>query len=92
MLDMFDHAKVEPEEIYKKVKSIASNDVDGIFVACTQLRALEVLEMLEQDIGLPVYSAVQASAWNAFKILGISLPSIRVGKKGVNVFLIEPQD
>ena len=27
--------------------------------------------MLEQDIGLPVYSAVQASAWNAFKILGI---------------------
>lgn len=71
MLDMFDHAKVEPDEIYKKVKSIASNDVDGIFVACTQLRALEVLEMLEQDIGLPVYSAVQASAWNAFKILGI---------------------
>jgi maleate cis-trans isomerase len=71
MLDMFDHAKIQPEEIYRKVRDTASRDSDGVFVACTQLRAMEVLDMLERDLGKPVYSAVQASAWNAFGTLGI---------------------
>ncbi|MBV8168309.1 MAG: aspartate/glutamate racemase family protein, partial [Alphaproteobacteria bacterium] len=71
MLDMFDHAKIQPEEIYRKVKETASPDADGVFVACTQLRAMEVLDMLERDLGKPVYSAVQASAWQAFGVLGV---------------------
>ncbi len=71
MLDMFDHAKILPEEIYRKVKDTDSEDAEAIFVACTQLRALEVLDMLERDIGKPVYSAVQATAWEAFAALGV---------------------
>ena len=63
MLDMFDHAKIEPGEIYRKVKEITTPKAEAVFVACTQLRALEVLDSLERDLGKPVYSAVQASAW-----------------------------
>ena len=71
MLDMFDHAKIQPEEIYRKVKETTTPDSDAVFVACTQLRALEVLDMLERDLGKPVYSAVQASAWQAFEAMGV---------------------
>ena len=71
MLDMFDHAKIQPEEIYQKVKNTTQPDTEAVFVACTQLRALEVLDMLERDLGKPVYSAVQASAWAAYQELGI---------------------
>ena len=71
MLDMFDHAKILPEEIYRKVKDTDSEDAEAIFVACTQLRALEVLDMLERDIGKPVYSAVQAAAWEAYATMGV---------------------
>jgi len=71
MLDMFDHAKIEPKQIYRKVMDVASPDADAVFVACTQLRALEVVDMLERDLGKPVYSAVQASLWQAYSILGI---------------------
>ncbi len=71
MLDMFDHAKVLPEEIYRKVKEMTTPDSQAVFVACTQLRALEVLEMLERDLGKPVYSAVQASAWQAYRAMGV---------------------
>jgi maleate cis-trans isomerase len=71
MLDMFDHAKVEPAEIYAKVKEITTPDAEAVFVACTQLRALEVLDVLERDLGKPVYSAVQASAWQAYDTLGV---------------------
>jgi maleate cis-trans isomerase len=71
MLDMFDHAKIQPIEIYRKVKETVQPDSDGVFVACTQLRAMEMLDMLERDLGKPVYSAVQASAWQAFQHLRI---------------------
>jgi len=71
MLDMFDHAAIEPEAIYRKVRETTSPDTDAVFVACTQLRALQVLDMLERDLGKPVYSAVQASAWQAFQALGV---------------------
>jgi maleate cis-trans isomerase len=71
MLDMFDHAKILPEEIYRKVRDSDSDEAEALFVACTQLRALEVLDLLERDLGKPVYSAIQATAWQAFATLGI---------------------
>lgn len=71
MLDMFDHAKIQPEEIYRKVKETASPEAEAVFIACTQLRALEVVDMLERDLGRPVYCAVQATAWQAFETIGI---------------------
>jgi maleate cis-trans isomerase len=71
MLDMFDHAKIPPEEIYRKVKEITTPDAEAVFVACTQLRALEIVDMLERDLGKPVYSAVQASAWQAYEAMGV---------------------
>ena len=71
MLDMFDHAKIQPDEIYRKVKEITTPKSEAVFVACTQLRALEVLDQLERDLGKPVYSAVQASAWQAYEAMGV---------------------
>ena len=76
MLDMFDHAKILPEEIYRKVKETTTDDTEAVFIACTQLRALEVVDMLERDLGKPVYSAVQASAWQAFEAMGVD-PGIK---------------
>ncbi len=71
MLDMFDHAKILPEEIYQKVKETITPDSEAVFISCTQLRALEVIDMLEKDLGKPVYSAVQASAWQAYDLMHI---------------------
>lgn len=71
MLDMFDHAKILPEEIYRRVKETTTSESSAVFVACTQLRALEVLDMLERDIGKPVYSAVQATAWRAYQAMNV---------------------
>lgn len=71
MLDMFDHAKVLPEQIYKKVQETVTPDSEAVFVSCTQLRAMEVIDMLERDLGKPVYSAVQAAAWQAYDLMNI---------------------
>jgi maleate cis-trans isomerase len=71
MLDMFDHAKVLPDEIYRKVKETVTPDSEAVFISCTQLRALEVIDMLERDVGKPVYSAIQASAWQAYDTMQV---------------------
>jgi maleate cis-trans isomerase len=71
MLDMFDHAKIEPSDVYAKAKTLDHSKAQATFIACTQVRALEVVDLLEQDIGKPVYSVNQACAWQAFSILGI---------------------
>ena len=76
MLDMFDHAKIEPSDVYAKAKTLDHSKAQATFIACTQVRALEIVDLLEQDIGKPVYSVNQACAWQAFSLLGID-PGIR---------------
>ena len=71
MLDMFDHARIQPTDVYHKVKETVTNESDAVFVACTQVRALEMVDLLEKDLGKPVFSANQASFWKAFETLGI---------------------
>ncbi len=71
MLDMFDHAKVEPWEIYELARKARRKEAQGVFIACTQMRALDVLDALEQDLGVPALSATQATMWNALKALGV---------------------
>jgi maleate cis-trans isomerase len=71
MLDMFDHAKVEPWQLYELARKAYRNQGQGVFIACTQMRALDVLDSLEQDLGVPAISATQATMWNALKTLGV---------------------
>ncbi len=71
MLDMFDHARIQPTDVYQKVKETVTDESDAVFVACTQVRALEMVDLLEKDLGKPVFSANQASFWKAFETLGI---------------------
>lgn len=74
MLDQFDHAKVEPETIYQLAKRSVTKDSDGCFVACTQLRTLEVVQKLEDDLRKPVLSATQATLWQVLDIMGVHPP------------------
>ena len=70
-MDRSAELELTPDEIYRRVKETVTADSSAVFVACTQLRALEVVELLERDLGKPVYSANQASAWLAYEALRI---------------------
>jgi maleate cis-trans isomerase len=79
MLDMFDHARIRPEDVYRKVREVATDEADAVFIACTQVRALEVVDLLERDLGKPVYSANQCSFWKVFETLGIAPKATGLG-------------
>lgn len=45
-----------------------SADVDALFLSCTNLRTLDVIDPLEQAIGLPVLSSNQVLAWHMARL------------------------
>ena len=70
---MTDHdiAAITPEEVYRHARELDSSDADAIFLSCTNLRTIAVLEELERDLGKPVVSAIQASFWDALRLSGV---------------------
>ena len=60
-----------PEEIYQLGLRINEPEAEGLFFSCTNFRAAEVIERLEQELGKPVVTANQASMWSALRRLGV---------------------
>ncbi|MEM2077565.1 MAG: aspartate/glutamate racemase family protein [Sulfolobales archaeon] len=55
----------------KEVVREAKSAVDGVFISCTNFRTLEVVGVLEEELGLPVVSSNTASMWLALRTAGI---------------------
>jgi maleate isomerase len=52
-----------------------ANDADAVFISCTNLPTLALLDTLEQELGKPVISSVAVTIWHALQVAGIK-PSI----------------
>ena len=62
----YNHAigMVSPQEIIDYVKKTYKEQdekVDGLFLSCTNFRAMEVYEELEQEFGIPVFTSNQVA-------------------------------
>ncbi len=63
--------RVTPYEVYRFARSVYREGAEGLFVSCTNLRTLEVVGLLERDLGVPVVTSNQASMWASLRRLGI---------------------
>ena len=57
-----------------------SPEADAIFISCTNFRSVEVLQVLEQDIGTPVLSANQVTVWDLLRLAGVHPQNEKYGK------------
>jgi maleate isomerase len=64
--------EVEGEEVWALGKRADREEAEGLFLACTNLRTLDVLDALERDLGKPVVSANLATMWHALRLAGLS--------------------
>ena len=64
---------LRPEDIVSRLRRHRDtlSRCDGVFISCTALRALPVVETLEQEFGIPIVSANQATIWAGLRRLGI---------------------
>ena len=46
-------------------------NVDGVFVSCTSIRMMHIIEALEKEFDLPVTSSNHALAWHCLRLAGI---------------------
>lgn len=65
-------ATVPAAEAYRLGRRVDTPDAEAVFIACTALHTLEVLEPLEADLRKPVVTANQATMWDALRLAGVS--------------------
>lgn len=65
-------ASIAPDSIADAACELGNQDnVDGVFISCTNLRVLEKIPDIERRLGKPVSSSNQAIMWHAIRLGGI---------------------
>ena len=54
-----------PQVAYREAQNIDTSDADALFLSGTNWRTIEVIEAMEADLGLPVFTANQVTMWAA---------------------------
>jgi maleate isomerase len=63
-----------PDAAYTLAKQLGG-DFEGVFISCTDFRSVEIIPVLERDLGVPVISSNLASFSEALLALGIQEPA-----------------
>jgi maleate cis-trans isomerase len=65
--------QLHPQRVYQEVKAaLRGQQVDGVFLSGTGVPSLEIIPVLEADLGLPVVSSTIAVMWSVLRRLGIA--------------------
>ena len=79
-----DIAKIDPKHLIDTIKNINYANVDAIFVSCTAIKILEVLQDVESLIKKPVISSNQAMIWDSLRSVEIKSSINGFGKLLLN--------
>ena len=64
-------ARIDPASIAEAARVAGAGDVDAVFLSCTNLRTLDIIEGLEAELGKPVISSNLALAWHMARLAGV---------------------
>ena len=62
---------VSDTEVWQLGKRADRPEAEALFLSCTNLRTLGVLDALERDLGKPVVSSNLATMWHALRLAGL---------------------
>ena len=66
----YDIGKVDPNYLYDVLSKIDMKDSDGLFVSCTALPVLQIIDKLEKKLNKIVLSSNQALIWDTLERIG----------------------
>ena len=73
-------ANVDPNYILEISSKLETKNADALFISCTALPVLDILDKLEQTIKKPVLSSNQALIWDTIRSIGYKSPIKGYGK------------
>ncbi len=76
--DEYLYSDADKRFLYKNAKRISCEGAEVFFLSCMGLATMEIIEALEEDLGMPVITSHQASLWACLRHAGIhdSLPGL----------------
>jgi|TARA_B110000967_G_scaffold5742_1_gene5728 maleate isomerase len=73
-------AHISSQSTYDAAVTLAAKGgIDALFLSCTNLRTLDIIEKLEAETGLPVLSSNQVLAWHMAQLSGKDLTDLPFG-------------
>jgi maleate isomerase len=63
-------AELPPDAIFEAALEVCRHDADALFIPCTGIRAVEIIERAEQALGKPALSAIQTLLWQCLRDSG----------------------
>ena len=67
-----DIGKVDPDYLYEVLSKMDLNGADALFISCTALPALSIIDKLEKKLGKIVLSSNQALIWHTLNKVGFN--------------------
>ena len=66
---------LEPVVAYREARNIDTHQADALFLSGTNWRTVDMVQKIESDLGIPVFTANQVTMWAALAKLGIPATS-----------------
>ena len=72
--------KVDKKYLYKILSKMKLNGAEALFISCTALPALSIIDKLEKKLGVMVFSSNQTLIWDSLQNVGIKNKTKGFGK------------
>lgn len=69
-----DLARLAPRAIYEAAMRLDRPEAEAIFIPCTAIRAVEVIDSLEKALAKPIITSIQALFWESVRFAGYDSP------------------
>ena len=69
-----------PKYLSETLIKLDTSGADALFISCTALPALEILDEVEKKISKPVFSSNQTLIWDTIRSVGYKSPIERIWK------------
>ena len=75
-----DIGKIDPDYLFKVLSNLDLSNSDALFVSCTALPVIKIIDKLEKKIGKVVVSSNQTLIWESLRLVGFNQPINGYGK------------
>ena len=79
-LDNYGQGKLTPEEVCNLARQANCDQAEAIVLSCTDMRAVEVVNLLETELGKPVISSNQTLLFAALQYINVAANEINCGR------------
>lgn len=67
----FAFSEVAPDTLRRMLREVAQARPDAMTIMCTNLHGAQLVDEMEQELGIPIYDSVAIVVWKALKTTGV---------------------